>query len=135
MPTTASQTPTRVAMIREEDIRVLQGILEGKLTCCCPHCFANGQTITARLISAARSLLRASRAAGDPDLHLRHGLRAGKRRQCPSVTRAPAPADKVVVRYVVEQVLQRAAAILLRILDLLAQFSRRTPGKHHLVLR
>src|ERR1700687_4494374 len=135
MHTTASQTPTRVAMIREEDIRVLQGILEGKLTCCCPHCFANGQTITARLISAARSLLRASRAAGDPDLHLPRGRGGGKRGKCPPLPGAPPPADKVVVRYVVEQVLQRAPAILLRILDLLAQFSRRTPGKHHLVLR
>src|ERR1700687_5326030 len=135
MPTTVSHNPTKIPMIREKDIIVLGDILEGKLACRDARSRADGQTITARPICAARNLLRASRAARNPYLYLLDGVHAGKRRQGSPAARVPAPAYKVVVADVVKQLLQRAPTVLLRILDLPAQLTRRTPGKDHLLSR
>src|SRR5712664_214533 len=132
MLTSASHSPSRIPMIREKDILVLRDILEGKLAGRRPRSCVDGQTITARFIWSPHNLLWASRAAGDPDPDLLDSVRPGKRRQGPTVARVPAPPHKVVVADVVEQVPQRPPAILLRILDLPAQLTRRPPGKHHL---
>src|SRR5258707_14212185 len=125
MPTNASHSPSRIPMIREKDIRVLRDILEGKLAGRRPRSCVDGQTITARFICSPHNLLWASRAAGDPDLHLRHSVAAGKRRHCPSVARTPAPPHKVVLADMGEQVPHRPPAILLRSLDLPAQLALR----------
>src|SRR6266852_8554894 len=135
MPTTASKIPAMIAMIREEDILVLRNIVEGNLACWRPRSGVDSQSITAQFICPVPYLLRAGRAARNPHLHLRDSVRAGKRRQSPPFARVPAPADKVVVRHVVKQFLQRSPAVLVRILDLAAQLARRTPGKHHLESR
>src|SRR4029077_10693944 len=102
MPTTASHSPTRIPMIRDKDIRVLRDILEGKLACRDPRSCVDGQTIPARFICPARNLLGASRAARNPDLHLLNGVRSRKGRQGSPVARVATPADKVVVRHLVE---------------------------------
>src|SRR6266404_2495205 len=115
MPTIASQIPAKMPIVREKDMLVYPAILEGKLAQRGRRSFADSETITASFVFAARDLLGAGRATGDPNLHLRHGILAGKRRQCPPVARAPAPAHKVVVGDVIEQLFQRPPAILFRI--------------------
>src|SRR6266481_1328336 len=101
MPTTASQIPAMIAMIREEDILVLRNIVEGNLACWRPRSGVDSQSITAQFICPVPYLLRASRAARNPHLHLLDGVRTGKRRQSPPLARVPAPADKIVVSNVV----------------------------------
>src|ERR1700676_408204 len=101
MPTMASHTATIMPIIREEDILVLQGILEGKPACGGSHWFGYSQRITTRFGLRLAGLLRASRAAGDPDLHLRHGVRSRKRRQRTSVAWVPAPTYKIIVSDVI----------------------------------
>src|SRR5260370_32138463 len=123
MPTTASHSPSRIPMIREKDILVLRDILEGKLAGRRPRSWVDGQTITARFICSPHNLLWASRAAGDPDLHLRHSVAAGKRRHCPSLARTPAPPHKVVLADMVEQGPQRPPPLLLPTLALPAQLA------------
>src|SRR5260370_24930431 len=93
MPTTASHSPSRIPMIREKDILVLRDILEGKLAGRRPRSCVDGQTITARFICSPHNLLWlwASRAARDPDLHLRHSVAAGKRPHRPSLPPTPPP--------------------------------------------
>src|SRR4029077_1780619 len=49
MPTIASHNPTKIPMIREEDIIALGDILEGKLACRDARSRMDGQTITERL--------------------------------------------------------------------------------------
>src|SRR6266404_6069948 len=81
------------------------------------------------------ALLWTGSAALDPDLHLCRRVRPGKWRQCSPIARLPTPADKIVIRYVIKQFFERAAAILFGILDLPAQCSRRTSHKHHFLSR
>ena len=69
-------------------------------------------------------LLRTGCAAVNPDFYLRHGIWPGERRQCAAFPWTPTPADKIVVRDVVKQVLEGSSAILLRILDLPAKLAR-----------
>src|SRR6266849_10901510 len=72
MPITASQIPTKIAMIREKDILVLQRILEGKLACRDPCSRANGQMITTRLFLPRATY--SGRAAPDPRAWRKNGL-------------------------------------------------------------
>src|SRR6266404_928780 len=120
MPTIASHNPNKMPIIRDEDILALQVILEGKPAHRRPRYFADSETITAPF-NFCGSLLRASRAPGDPDLHLRHRVRPRKGWQGSSITRVPPPADQIIVGYVVQKLIERASAILLRIFDLLTQ--------------
>src|SRR5260370_22557144 len=107
MPIIASQIPAKMPIVREKDILVFQAILEGKLAQRGRRSFADSETITASRMFAARDLLGAGRAAGNPYLYLCHSVFTGKRRQRPPVARVPAPAHKVVVGDVIEQLFQR----------------------------
>src|SRR6266550_6940198 len=69
-------------------------------------------------------LLRTGCAAINPNFYLCHGIWPGERRQCAALPWTPPPADKIVVRDVVKEVLEGSSAILLRILDLPAKLAR-----------
>src|SRR5260370_27674581 len=97
MPIIASQIPAKMPIVREKDILVFQAILEGKLAQRGRRSFADSETITASRMFAARDLLAAGRAAGNPYLYLSHSVLTGKRRQCPPVSRDPAPAHQGVL--------------------------------------
>src|SRR5438876_6609703 len=68
-------------------------------------------------------LLRTGCATINPHFYLRHRIWPGERRQCAAFPCTPPPADKIVVRDVVEQVIERSSAILLRIFDLPAKLA------------
>src|SRR6266705_1595265 len=70
-------------------------------------------------------LLRTGCATINPHFYLRHGIWPGERRQCAAFPWTPPPADKIVIRDVVEQVFERSSAILLRIFDLPAKLACR----------
>ena len=122
MPTIASHNPNKMPIIRDEDILVLHVILEGKPAHRRPRYFTDSETITAPF-NFCGSLLRANRAPGDPDLHLRRRVRPRKGRQGSAIPGVPAPADQIIIGYVVQQLIERATPILLWIFDLLAQIS------------
>src|SRR5260370_13430108 len=111
MPTTASHSPSRIPMIREKDILVLRDILEGKLAGRRPRSWVDGQTITARFICSPHNLLWASRAAGNPDLHLRHSVAAGKRRPRPSLAPTPPPPPQDLLSHTLVQVPPRRPSL------------------------
>src|SRR6266576_1008196 len=69
------------------------------------------------------SLLGTGCTAVNPNFYLRHGIWPGEGRQCAAFPWTPTPADKIVVRDVVEQVLEGSSAILLRIFDLPAKLA------------
>ncbi len=62
-------------------------------------------------------------AAVNPNFYLRHGIWPGEGRQCAAFPWTPTPADKIVIRDVVEQVFEGSSAILLGIFDLLAKLA------------
>jgi hypothetical protein len=78
-----------------------------------------------------RWLLRAGRAAVDPNLQLSNGFGAVERRQCPAVAWIPAPTDQIVLGNMIEERLQVSAPILLGIFNLLAEFWGRASDKDH----
>src|SRR6267154_1160480 len=68
-------------------------------------------------------LLGTGCATINPNFYLHHGIWPGERRQCAAFPWTPPPADKIVICDVVEQVLERSSAILLRIFDLPAKLA------------
>src|SRR6266478_3220458 len=68
-------------------------------------------------------LLRTGCATINPNFYLRHRIWPGERRQCAAFPWTPPPADKIVICNVVEQVIERSSAILLRIFDLPAELA------------
>src|SRR5260370_16172271 len=132
MPPTASHSPSRMPIIGEKDILVLRDILEGKLAGRRPRSCVDGQTITARFICSPHNLLWASRAARNPDLHLRHSVAAGKRRPLPSLAPDPTPPPKVVRAATGEQGAHPTPPTLLSIPDLSAHAPPRPPRPKHL---
>jgi hypothetical protein len=56
-----------------------------------------------------------------PNFYLRHRIWSGEGRQCAAFPWTPTPADKIVVRNVMEKICEGSSAILLRIFDLLAK--------------
>src|SRR6267154_2515914 len=68
-------------------------------------------------------LVRTGCSTINPDFYLRHGIWPGERRQCAAFPWTPPPADKIVIRDVVKQVLEGSSAILLRIFDLPAKLA------------
>ena len=92
---------------------------------------ANAHQFDGRLLA---DLFRAGCTTVNPSFYLRYRFWSGQRRQCAAFPWAPTPADKIVVRDVMEKVFKGSSAILLRIFDLLAKLGRRASNKHHLVL-
>jgi len=76
-------------------------------------------------------LLWAASAVIHPFLHRSDKIRAVERRRCTSVTRIPAPANKIVGRNVREDLRETAAAVLLRVLQLAAKLSGSPAHKNH----
>src|SRR2546422_2844885 len=82
-------------------------------------------------------LLRTGCAAVNPDFYLRHGIWPGERRQCAAFPWTPTPADKIVIRDVVEQVLEGSSAILLHHIadDRSEEHTSELQSRLHLVCR
>jgi hypothetical protein len=76
-------------------------------------------------------LLRTRGATVNPNFHLRGGIGTAERRQRAAVAGIPAPADELIVRNVLEELLKRTATILFRILQLAAKLPWRAADKNH----
>ena len=90
------------------------------------------------LPQAARAvgcLFWTGRATLYPNFHLGHRIWPGEGWQCAAIARIPAPADKIVVRDVIEKRFEGPSAILLGIFDLPAKLARGASREYHLMFR